>query len=428
MDNKSYSHNSSNEQTRKKYNRLTAQIIKNAVKKEISNVRKHGKSAAESLLTSLEDSLQKSLLQSENNARSSRANGRYINNSNFAKRNIEKADVPPSKSDNIKESGSLGENSAIYNEIAATLAEGMALADKLRRGETYRNDMPIGELILNILKTNKDVWSDFIVKLAKENDVESLAVFGTNLIYGGFITETAENEPNCSYIELTDSKQNENLGRAYSNADKTYSFGARTQSLIKILQNDARLGKRVCIIKGEGLLANDLERIYRNFSDTAFILVEKQKKGEKINLSSGVGAKNLLYIPEFSSKNDVNSFSTLPSSILNGIMSLYGTDEASTRMSSERHSFDEEVSKERGREEGSAKKYSSVYEKGGGAARLTFGSRTSAVYDNISYLFSFLSSPALPIITDTNTFLSLICELEAALSGGKNVAPAKYFI
>ena len=189
---------------RSKYNRLTAQIIKNSIKKRIFDVKRRKNGAIEELLSQLEEKMLKS------------------------------------------------------------------------NGE-------MGDLILKIISLNRKALEKFVLDLAFNSDTESLACFFTNLVYGGFLTETLNNSPVSRYIELENSLSPDGYNELYG-----------------VLKNDTREGRRVCIIRGDGLLNENMIKLYRYFGETAFILIDKNQLTRSYQ-----GIYNVLFVPE-TAKNSQN--------------------------------------------------------------------------------------------------------------------------
>ena len=329
-----------------KYSRLTAQIIRGTVKRKILDIRKRKLDAANELLDSIEDMLANNCPQTGPTTRKNHSKIEY--------------NVDPK------------ENGAIYEEIAATLAEGIALADKLKNGTS---NISFEQLLLNTIRSNREEWSRFILSVAENFDAESLSCFGTNLIYGGLTTERAGNSAACSFVELSEPITSHK-------ADK----------IREIVRRDQASGRRIMIIRGYGLLCPSLIGIYRFFSDTAFILIDSSNEKQQ----SASGAYNVLIIPE---GKDQKPFIDTKRSPLNGLFVLNGTS-------------DQENIIERTAGKGSH-------------AKLTYGGLSSQ-FSGISRLFSLFSSPSLPITLDIDEFLGLSCQLESIISYGLNRYPETY--
>lgn len=329
-----------------RYSRLTAQIIRGGVKKRIYDIRKNKNAAARELLATLEEKLKKSINQKQGAARSAVPKGQPLPQEQLS-----------------------GQNSAIINEIAATLAEGINLVDKLSNRHS-ENEPSVEELLLKILQSSRSAAEELIIRLATLSDAESLACFGTNLIYGGFLTETAAGSPAVTVIELSERRR----------ADEAIP---RIQSIIK---NDLNSGRRVCVLRGEGLLSDQFIRIYRYFSDTAFILVDTSEK-----LPTVQGINNLLYIPEGGAELSPRQ----SGSVICGIAQ-----------------FDRQYPSDSNR---------------GLQWSIGKGSQLGGMPENsVSCLFKLLSSPSLPIKSSYGEFYSALCSLERMISRGKNQSPITF--
>ena len=191
-----------------------------------------------------------------------------------------------------------------------------------------------------------------MVSLAEKCDSAALSVFGTNLLYGGLMTSTLNNSPRCRFADYT-SKLTQNDISALQNA----------------IKSDLKEGRRICIIRGSSLLSDNLINLYRYFSDTAFILIDKEAS-RPINY----GIYNVLYISE--SNKDITSM-TPNSPLLYGIVNLLSGN---------------------------------------------FDTKSINACD-ISSLFSFLSAPSLPIRCNSSDFYNAVCQIENLLSEGKNRTP-----
>ena len=95
----------------KKYNHLTAQIIRGSVRKKIYDIKKRGLSAADEILDDIEKYFKKRIGIQSNEAKNHRTIPQNVK-----------------KTDDLHGNG----NHAIYNERAETLAEGLELIDKLK--------------------------------------------------------------------------------------------------------------------------------------------------------------------------------------------------------------------------------------------------------------------------------------------------------
>jgi len=243
----------------KKYSRLTAQIIRGGVKKKLYDIKKRGRIAVDELLDALEVKLKKSALRKG-------ASSLTVSTSS-------------AKPSNKLEDGQKHENGTVYDEIAETLAEGIDLIDKLKHGKNAELNADCFEkMILGIMNANRDTWTRFILNAVSERDAESISCFGTNAIYGGYLTQTEGNGPRCSYYDVGN--------------------GLSQTSLVKIkelIRRDTLAGRRVCLIRGSGLLSNEMLKIYRFFSETAFILVDESGTISKVSLPS-LGIYNVMYI------------------------------------------------------------------------------------------------------------------------------------
>lgn len=292
FNNEQFSHNRNRPP---KFSSLMSSIIKSKVKKQIYDIRNQKSAAATRLLDELEEKLSNEV---ESNARRRRHRA------------------------NVSEQGS------------AT---------------------PLDELALKLLKANRKNWCDFLVNLAQNYDATALSCFGTNLIYGGFYTATANNSPRCRFADLSSSAtQNDIIG------------------LQNAIRSDLREDRRVCIIRGNNLLSNDLLKLYRFYGDTAFILIDRE-----VSRPTNTSLYNVLYIPEDSNATFNSDPSKLP---ICGFASLSPSEIDSQ----------------------------------------------AAFRCNASALFDFLSAPALPIRCTVNDFYSAVCQLEGLVSEGKNRSPVIY--
>ena len=266
-------------------------------------------------------------------------------------------------------------NSGAVNELLNDLERSLL---KKSNSHIPCGDINLNDLILRLLQTNRKDWENFILNLASSALPDTLSVFGTNLIYGGYLTETLNNTPRCSFVDLSDVKSPDLL-----------------LQLQKSLKNDLYEGRRVCIIVGCELLSENLLKIYHIFSETAFILIDRTPKRHAVQ-----GIFNVLYIPE--SKGDSNFFSPL-NSILNGIAQVEPCSDIYSRSIS---SF--------GRQNLSA---------GKGAVDKISGASHISYQNSISALFKFLSTPQFPIKSNINEFYNAICYIESFISNGNNCSP-----
>ena len=336
-----------------RYNRLTAQIIKSSIKKRIYELRRRKNNAANDILDQLEDKLIKSIDHKQVDASGPTKDPR-----------ISPKNVDPDT------------NAALIDEIAATIAEGINLADKLSSNNRCR-EISIEELVLKILRSNRREAEGLLLQLSEVGDAEAISCFATNLIYGGFLTETAGNASRISYIEIP-----ENL-----------TPGELTE-LQNHLKRDASEGRRICILRGRSLLRDKLIGFYRYFSDTAFILVDSSEEQPQVQ-----GIFNVLYISELSSKS--NRRRNASSSVISGIIEFNGNR---TRENTLQRSAEQGI-------------------------KSNFATSNHFSTDNaISSLFKFLSSPSLPIQSSFDEFFSALCYLERMISKGNNTSPIIYKI
>ena len=250
---------------------------------------------------------------------------------------------------------------------------------KSTNSRVTHSDINLNDLILRLLEANRGDWEKFILNLANSAHPDTLSVFGTNLIYGGFLTETLNNTPRCSFVDFSDARSSDHL-----------------LHLQKYIKNDLYEGRRVCIIAGDDLLSENLLKIYHIFNETAFILIDKTPKRHAVQ-----GIFNVLYIPE--SKFDGNFFSPL-NSILNGIAQFEPCSDIYTRSN---NSFERQ---NLFAEKGTVKKENAA---------------GNILYQNsISALFKFLSTPKFPIKSNVNEFYNAICYIESFISNGNNDSPA----
>lgn len=354
----SYNSPSSGKIKYQKYSRLTAQIIKSSVKKQILDIRKRKDVAVHELIEQLEQKLIK------------KAN-KNLNNTVKSKQNSSALAPPPAKIENTCSTSPI-------EEIAATVAEGIALADKLM-GRSFSSEIDINELLLRLLSSNRSNFESLLLALAQNFDAEALACFGTNLIYGGFVTETLHNSPRCRYIDL-----------GYRPDQNTFL------KLQQIIKNDLMEGRRVCIIHGKQLLCDNIGRFCRSFSDTAFILIDSDPIQHAFQ-----GIYNVLYIPE-TTKNVplINSKSSILSGVAVFSPNFPNADENQTNFN--RISTSEK----------------------GNYPKLQFSSQSSSS-NAISSLFKFLTAPSLPIKSNAEEFYSALCYIERLVSNGQNNAPIK---
>ena len=217
MNNFEKKNSTSNYKQTQKYSGLMSSIIKSKVKREIFDIRKQKNFAARKLLDQLEENLSKELKQSESN------------NSNF-------------------------------------------FIEHMQEG----SEISFNELILKLLRTNRKDWEDFLVHLAENFDATALSCFGTNLLYGGFMTSTLNNSPRCRFADFPSQPTSKDI-----------------LTLQNSIKDDLRKDRRVCIIRGYKLLNENLLKLCRFFADTAFILIDKEP-----SIPSNYMLYNVLYIPE----------------------------------------------------------------------------------------------------------------------------------
>lgn len=361
----------------KRYSRLTAQLIRNGVKKKIFDIRKKKSAAVNELLDDLEKKLAQNV--SKYGAEGRNKTEKIINTERKTVENLQKDD----------------ENAKIYNEIAETIAEGIALADKLKGRASKAEEINVNDLLLQILSASRRDWASFLQALADNCDAEAFACFGTNLIYGGFLTETVGNTPRCRLVRLSGGSNRE--------------MAERLQNIVK---QDCLSGRRVCIVVGRGLLSRELIEIYRYFNETAFILLDED--GE---MPKECEVYNALYVTDGRMGSSVFPSKSAP---ICGIISVNDLKRPTAswdktegrRASKENFECDDSQKRERhavtvGRE---------------GGARLTYGGLIDSPHP-ASSLFKLLSSPRLPIDLSFAELYALICELERLLSEGKNGMP-----
>lgn len=348
----------SNTPKKQKYSRLTAQIIKNSVKKQILDIKRRKSPAICELIDNFEKKLRKTV--------DTRSSDKTLD---FPKAQYAETAQTP------------------IEEIAATVAEGIALADKLR-GRNFADEIDINDLLLKLLQTNRKSFESFLLSLASNCDAESLACFGTNLIYGGFVTETSKNAPRCRFIELLTTPTAETFSK-----------------LQQVIRNDTNEGRRVCVIHGNGLMSENMGRFCRSFSETAFILIDSAPSGQTIQ-----GVYNAMYIPESANIHDQVA---RESSLLHGIASFSSNIDTKDTYSGSNFSNSNDNGFSNNKKPGnnnSGKAYSNL--------QLTSSNAVSS-------LFRFLSSPSLPIKSNTTEFYSVLCYLERIMSNGQNTAPLK---
>lgn len=360
----------------KKYSRLVAKMIQGNVKRRILEIKRRGEPAASDLMNMLTAKLADELKErsaDRSTSRSYQIKEPACHNltDNSTKISAESA-VPKTTTDTNEDSLMPNHNRTVYDEIAATVAEGIALADKLKH--TPDNGFTVGEMFMRMLNVDRAKWTHLFCELAQKYSSDAISCFGTNLIYGGFMTETAGNCQRISFIDI----------RTPVSPDKL-------NKLREALRKDLSLDRRVCVIKGDGLFTPEMLRIYRYFAETAFIAVDISKNNPSIKLSEQ-GITNVMLVTP--SINNDNCFGTLAGIISISELSPQPRDTAS-------HTVRE----------------------GKSGVRLTYGG-SYPFSEQSSRLFSFLSSPSLPLRLSFDEFYTLICELEGLLSGGQNRAPS----
>ena len=167
------------------------------------------------------------------------------------------------------------------------------------------------------------------------------------------------------------------------------------------------------MIRETRLLDSELLKIYRQFTDSAFILVDTGADPSQPSLPT-LGIYNVMYICD--GRTDVDTKS-VP---LGRIIALKTPE----------WSFVGGVSdgSESDRKQNTAQIHSSIGSRSAGQGsdvKLTYGS-ASADKTGISRLFSLLSSPKLPIELGFDEIFRIICELEAFISENNNRAPIIY--
>ena len=379
--------NYQNSRSQKKYSRITAQFAKNTVRKKIYEIKKRGRLAADELLDTVEEMLQKNM----NNNPKRRTNDKTMSQTR------KKSEVGSSDKCLSDDNSS---NEKIYNEIAETIAEGIALADKLRGPVGVSEEITPVELFLIMLKNDRSKWRDFLCRVVEMSDAETLACFLVNLIYGGYMTEKREGRPCASFIEIKQPVSQNTVSR-----------------LREILKNDLSLGKRVCFVRGNDLFSTPMLHISRHFNETAFILLSGDlPPGTRSLFEQGI--YNVLFIPEIKEGksghlSDRRAFS--------GIAVIINEDDRG----GERAREDTNVS--RLCTDGGDGKYgdlrSNISAGQGSHAILSYG-RVQIDKNFLKQLFYFLSSPDLPVKITFNDLFEAVCKAELLIS--QNAQPDKY--
>ena len=253
------------------------------------------------------------------------------------------------------------------------------------------------------MQTNRREWEGFLLRLVERTDPNALSAFGTNLIYGGLITETANNSPRFRVIYISGNRPDQGQINSFRN----------------ILKQDLSEGRRICIVIGRGITDREMVKIYQIYSEIAFILIDSDSSAQSESRDSGhtlqnqrrpftqssafsysspntFCAQNLLYIPECNNKDCVNSISN---QFLSGIAVF----------SPQNNRFIESLT---------TNNSNTAAEKGS---------------DNVGYhntpnnyiaeVFKFLTSPSLPILSNIEEFYYALCYIESIISGGKNSSP-----
>lgn len=381
MENRNIGHNNAQKHSQNpKYSRLAAKIIQNNVKRKILEIKRRGEPAADELLDMLAQKIAEGLKSRSANKSSEHIYENYnassdditsIDNKSIvnSEKRSHQADLKTDFLENDKQK-------PVYNEIAATIAEGIALADKLKGASD--KESTVGELFLKMLNVDKSMWRRFLCEVARNYSADALSCFGTNLVYGGFMTETAGNCPRVSIVEIESPISTRVVNK-----------------LSETLKKDSTLGRRICLISGNSLFVAEMLRIYRYFSETAFILVDKSSKTVPIDLA-GQGIGNVMFTGATS--NEKNGLSALGGLIAVGEPEVRQTE-----------------------------KPGHTTREGNNGPFLTYGG-AYPFSGQTSRLFYFLSSPTLPFRLSYDELFGLICELEKKLSDGKNSSPNRIII
>lgn len=316
---------------RKTYSRFTAQIIRNSVRKKISNVKIKGKSGAEELLAAF---------------------------------------LSPHKASHSNSSG---------------------LEDK------------IGEII----EKNKHKWCDFIVNVAKSFDSEALTIFGTNLIYGGMVTETLGGTSWSSLLEV-----NEQTNKRISSVAELISGAQSRRSF-------------VWIVKGKGGILPNLTNVYASFPDSAFMIALPEGDLDSVRSTATLqrlkSTKNILILVD-RGRSPEKGYETADILQRNGILCA---------LSADRDLFDyrSENSREVTHERAAADAFHApTATKGNAYPKLSISTEGNSIRSEgiPGFLSDLLTDPHLPLAFDG--IKASADNLEFFLSGGKRHSIPRYSV
>ena len=127
------------------------------------------------------------------------------------------------------------------------------------------------------IEKDRGKWRNFIIEAAMRFDIEALACFGVNFIYGGLLTSSVGNVGWASVIEI---ETNADLPQDHSAnaANKGGGVSNRARIISETVSRGRSRGNMVWILKGRGLYDPDMLKIYRFEPDIAFILLEEPDK------------------------------------------------------------------------------------------------------------------------------------------------------